>query len=298
MDDANMKIRITGRLLRIARLDAELFHFLSNPQATIDRLRNSRQRIDIFTFMQGPSDATPRFDYPMEWDNLAVLPVSTFENWQATQIGGKTRKQVRNAERKGIAVRETAFDEDLVRGVWEIYNESPIRQGRRFPHYGKDLKTVYQDEATYLKDSVFIGAYRDEELVGFIKMITAVTGTVASMMNILSKIQHRDKAPTNALIAEAVRLCAARRIGYLIYGNFDYGRKQHDGLREFKRRNGFIRVDIPRYYVPLTRFGRVALRIGLHHRLIDCIPEPVAAKLREIRKQVYDRIILSPKEAN
>jgi hypothetical protein len=51
--------------------------------------------------------------------------------------------------------------------------------------------------------------------------------------------------------------------------------------------NGFQRVELPRYYVPITNLGRVALRLGLHHRLIDRIPESVAAKLRELRKAWY-----------
>jgi hypothetical protein len=36
-------------------------------------------------------------------------------------------------------------------------------------------------------------------------------------MHILSMIRHREKAPTNALIAQAVRSCAERGIPYLWY---------------------------------------------------------------------------------
>lgn len=297
MDDTNKKLQISGHMLRIARLDAEFYHYLSNPRLMIDRLRIRNERIDIFTFIQSLPDTKPKFDYLLEWDNLAVLPVSSFENWWTVQIGSKTRNHVRNADKKGIVVREVPFDEKLVRGICEIYNESPIRQGRRFPHYGKNLETVYKDEATYLDSSIFLGAYQGEELIGFIKMVVDETGVQASLMNILSKIQHRDKAPTNALIAQAVKSCAERKIGCLVYANFDYGNKQHDSLREFKQRNGFIRVDVPRYYVPLTRFGCVALRMGFHHRLIDCIPESIAGRLREIRKQMYHRKVQSAKEA-
>ena len=37
-------------------------------------------------------------------------------------------------------------------------------------------------------------------------------------MHILSMVSHRDKAPTNALIAQAVRSCADRSIPHLVYG--------------------------------------------------------------------------------
>ena len=44
----NQKIRVSGRALRIGRLDAELYHFLSNPGPVIERLRSSGNRVDGF----------------------------------------------------------------------------------------------------------------------------------------------------------------------------------------------------------------------------------------------------------
>lgn len=278
------KIRTSGHLLRIARLDAELYHFLADPEPLLDHLRKSKERIDIFTFLQGLPETEPKFKHRMEWDNLAVIPVSTFENWWTKQIGGKTRNMVKLAEKKGVVIREVAFDADLVRGIWAIYNECPMRQGRRFTHYGKDLETVYADEATYLESSTFIGAYYLDELIGFIKLVADEAGVQAGLMNILSQIKHRDKAPTNALIAQAVRSCEARGISNLVYANFAYGNKQHDSLNEFKQRNGFQRVDIARYYVPLTLFGKTALKMGFHHRLAERVPESIASPLRKLRR--------------
>jgi hypothetical protein len=298
MDNLNKNIRISGRLLRIARLDAELYHFLSNPEPMIDRLRNSTDHIDIFTFMQGLPETEPKFMYPMEWDNLAVLPVSTYENWWNKQIRSITKNRAKQAEKKGVVIREVQFDEKLAGGIWEIYNECPIRQGRRFRHYGKDQETVYREASTYLDDSTFIGAYLGEELIGFIKMVADEDRVQAGLMNILSKMQHKDKAPTNALLAQAVRSCANQGIAYLVYNNYSYGSKQHDGLSEFKERNGFKRVDVPRYYVPLTHFGGFALRMGFHHRLADRFPESIAGRLRELRKSWYMRGVHSSKEAS
>jgi hypothetical protein len=295
--DSLTKVKIRGRALRIARLDAELYHFLSDPESMIEGLRSFGERIDIFTFLQGLPETKPNFKYPMEWDNLAVVPISSFENWWTKQISGKTRNMVKQSEKKAVFVREVPFDDKLVRGIWEIYNECPMRQGRRFPHYGKDLETVYQDEATYLDSSTFIGAFHGEELIGFIKMVKDQAGLQAGLMNILSKICHRDKAPTNALIAQAVKSCAARGICHLVYANFSYGSKQHDSLREFKERNGFQRVDVPRYYVPMTHFGSVALRMGFHHRLIDRIPESMAERFRELRKNWLVRRVQTPTES-
>ena len=298
MDNSIKEIRISGRWLRIARLDAELYHFLSDPAPMIDRLRHSKDDIDIFTFVQGLPETEPKYRYAMEWENLAVLPISTFEHWWNNQIGFKSRNRAKQAEKKGVVVREVQFNETLVRGIWEIYNECPVRQGRPFRHYGKDLGTVYKDEATYLDFSTFIGAFQGEELIGFIKMVADETGVQAGLMNILSKMQQKDKSPTNALLAQAVRSCADRGISYLVYANYAYGKKQRDSLSDFKERNGFQRIHIPRYFVPLTRLGKVALRMGFHHRLVERIPEPIAGRLRELRKHWYSRTVQSTGEAS
>src|SRR5204863_6767079 len=84
-------------------------------------------------------------------------------------------------------------------------NESPIRQGRPNAHFGKDISTIRELEATFLDWSIFIGAFLGEELIGFVKLVTDENRTQANMMNIVSMTKHRDKAPTNALIAQAVR---------------------------------------------------------------------------------------------
>jgi hypothetical protein len=281
-------IKIEGRLIRIARLDAEKYHFLDDPRRVLEGLRQSGVRVDLFTFVERLPQTKPNYSYSMEWDNFAALPITTFDHWWTKQIGFKARNKAKQAEKKGVVLREVRFDDALVRGIWEIYNETPIRQGRRFPHYGKDLETVRKEEATYLGSSVFIGAFLNDKLIGFVKLVSDESGTQAGLMNIVSLVRERDKAPTNALIAQAVRSCASRGISYLVYSNFAYGKKQHDTLSDFKERNAFQRIEVPRYYVPLTPLGHLALRLRLHHKLTDRVPEPLAAKLRELRNAWYN----------
>jgi hypothetical protein len=86
-----------------------------------------------------------------------------------------------------------------------------------------------------------------------------------------------------------VRACADRHIPHLMYQSFLYGNKEVDSLANFKEINGFERVDLPRYYIPLTALGRVALRYGLHHKLVDQLPKPIAAKIRKFRSAWYNR---------
>jgi hypothetical protein len=225
----------------------------------------------------------------MEWDNLAALQVSTFDHWWMRTINDKTRNMVRKAEKKHVQVREVEFDDALLPGIWTIYNECPVRQGKPFVHYGKDIESVRREKSTFPDRSIFLGAYLDDTLIGFAKLTTDELRTQAGLMQIVAMIQHRDKAPTNALMAQAVRSCADRGIPYLVYSRFNDRKKESDPLSDFKQHNGFRRVDLPRYYVPLTRLGAAAFRLSLHHGLADHIPGPVRDKVRELRNGWYNR---------
>lgn len=283
------EIEVEGRLVRIARIHGEKFRCPADPPALIDALRDCGKRIDLFTFLQAVPDTVPKYTYPMEWDNLAVLPVSTFDHWFAHQIQSYARNRARQAGKRGVAVREVPFDDGLLEGICGIYNESPVRQGRRFPHYGMDREAAHRYAGTFLDRSIFIGAFVDGRMIGFIKLVTDETCTYACAIHVLSMLQHRDKSPTNALIAQAVRSCADRNISYLVYERFTYAKKAADGLTTFKEVNGFKRMDLPRYYIPLTRLGWLALRGGLHHRLAHHIPASVGNRLRAIRRAWYER---------
>jgi hypothetical protein len=285
------EVRIDRKLIRIAFLDGEGYQFLEDPQVAVKSLRSSGARIDLFTFIQRLSDTSMKFNYPMEWDNMAALRVSTFDDWMTKQIDFKVRNKIRKAMKNGVVVREVPFDDTFVRGISTIYNECPIRQGKPFWHYGKDLEVVRKMNATFMDRSIFIGALFEGNLIGFVKLVFDEDRSQAGLMQIVSMIGHKDKAPTNALIAQAVRSCAERGISYLWYANMSYGEKQRDGLADFKRRNGFQKIELPRYYVPLTVAGHMAFRLGLHHGMTNWIPEPLAATYRRIRKRWYGRRI-------
>jgi hypothetical protein len=195
----------------------------------------------------------------------------------------------RRAEKNGVTLREVCLNQELARGMWEVYNETEVRQGRKNRHHGKDIDTLHREEATFLDSSIFIGAYLGDSLIGFMKLVYDETRTQACLMNFVCMIRHRDKAPANALVAQAVRTCVERGIPYLAYSRFAYGKIENSSLSEFKERNGFRRVDLPRYYVPLTPVGKIAFKLGLHHRFAEHLPAPVVAKLRELRAAWYDR---------
>jgi hypothetical protein len=94
-------------------------------------------------------------------------------------------------------------------------------------------------------------------------------------MQILAKSAHQDKRPMNALIAKAVEVCHQNGTRFLVYGKFNYGNKRNSQLTEFKRRNGFEEMRFPRYYVPLTMKGNIALKLKLHRSLLELLPPTV-----------------------
>jgi len=278
----NNEVVIRGIFPRIASLRAEYYDYVDDALSFVGKLRAGRAGADLFTFLQevGISDRTPRYDCHLEWESIAVLPITTYENWWRKQIKDKTRNMIRRAWKKGVEIRVVAFDDYLVKGIQDIYNESPLRQGKPFAHYGKDFDTLKRAHISYLERSDFVGAFYENELIGFIKLVHG--NGVSNLMQIISKISHHDKAPTNALIAKAVEICAEKRVPLLHYGIWS-----RRGLGDFKRHHAFERLDVPRYFVPLNLKGKVALMLKLHRRLRDRLPENWLDYLADLRAKWF-----------
>lgn len=272
---------VIGRIVRTVRLQAEGYEFLDSPAQAIEQLKTKNVGADIFTFTQPLSRRIPEYKFHAEADSLAVLPIDNYETWWKRQINDKTRNMVRKAAKKGVTVRLVKFDDELISGIESIHNESPIRQGKPFKHFGKAFETVRDDHSTFLDRSDFIGAYYEGELIGIVKLVHQ--GAWSSMMQIISKISHRDKAPTNALLAKAVEICAERRIPHLQYGIWS-----RRGIGEFKMHHAFERIEVPRYYVPLTLMGGLMLRCGLHRGPAQLIPNRVFDLLIDLRATWYN----------
>jgi hypothetical protein len=276
------RLIVTGRLLKLARIDQEWYFDVEEPESIVEVLRQNSIKVDIFTFWQRLPESIPRYKYHMEWEDIAALPVKSYDYWWSKQIKSRTRGLIRKAEKEGVVVREAEFNDSFVKGMVSIFNESAIRQGKPFWHYGKDFDTVKREFSRYLFREDLIGAYYKDELIGFIMLAHA--GPYAMTTQIISKIAHRDKAPNNVLLAKAVEICVRKEIPYLVYLNWGIG-----SLTEFKRRNGFQKVSLPRYYIPLTIRGKVALRLDLHRGFMGIIPERLKGRLIKLRSLWYER---------
>jgi hypothetical protein len=278
----------TGKWLKIAEVRDEALldgDTLSDPEQFVSELKRSGLRADILTFAQRLPEISPKYEYHTEWENAAAIPITGYSRWWKS-LPRSTRQGVNRARKLGVTVEVAQFDDRLVETICRIYNESPVRQGKAFWHYRKEFQTVRRALATYLHKSLFLGAYFDGELIGFMKLTEV--NSAGTITLIFSAKKHFDKRPNNALIAKAVEICVSAGWSHLIYGSFVY-LDPDSTLTEFKRRNGFEAVLLPRYYIPLTLKGQVALKLGLEHELAKQIPLPVLHHFLRLRRFWYLR---------
>ena len=271
----NKEITVKGRFFRVAKLRHEWCDFLENPLRAVEQIREAPKFADLFTFVEDVYDKKPCYSFHKEATSASVLPVTNYEGW-LNGLDFRVRNKIRKAYKNGVEFRDIYLDADLVRGVEAIYNESPIRQGRRFWHYGKSAATINEELSPFLDRSFFVGAYYQNELVGFMKLFRGEN--TLRTVQIISKLAHRDKAIQDALIARAVQICAEEGVRHLQYGSWSRG-----SLGAFKVKRGFVKVDHPRYYIPITRRGKLLLRLHLHHGLKDRLPERWIASLTALR---------------
>lgn len=290
----NCTVIATGRWVKKAQLfDEELVEEadFSDLAMFIAQLRKSPLPADVFTFARRAEKSEPDFDFLLQWDNWAVVSTTSFQKWW-NGLPQESRKNVRLAAKRGVVVKTVAFDDSLVSGIKKIYDETPIRQGRRFWHYRKDLAEVRSENATYLERSQFIGAFFNDEIIGFIKYIRV--DRTAVLIQILTMDAHRDKRPMNALLKHTIELCEQQGLSMLTYGKLNYGINQNSSLSEFKRRNGFTELRFPRYFVPLTAKGRLVVSTGLHRGVRNMgILLPVTTFLHKTRS-LLSRIMYKP----
>ena len=157
-----------------------------------------------------------------------------------------------------------------------------MRQGRPFWHYGKSFEAVKREFSRFIFREYLIGAYLGEELIGFVMLANA--GRFGVLGQFISKMQHRDKATNNALIAKTVEVCVARGLPYLLYTDW-----RDTSLVDFKRYSGFQEMRLPRYWVPLTSKGKLAYRLGWHRGLKAAVPASLRNSLKRVRKSWHER---------
>ena len=283
-------VAITGHLVRKGFIKGEGWldpRQLGAPESIVEMLRQRKAPLDIFVFHQRLPEVQPRHGYPHEWENVAAIPLTTFDAWWEGRASQVTRKNVRRSVKRGVEVRRVDFDDRLIEAIVRINNEMPFRNGRKFWHFGKDFDAVKKDYSAYLDRSEFLGAFHAGELIGFLRLIDQ--GDLASIMQLLSLNRHYDKRPSNALIAKAVEICVEKGKTFLVYGQYLYDDDADNPLTEFKRRNGFEEFLVPVFFVPLTFWGKAALKLHMHAGMRRLVPRRILKTARMVRGKVVGR---------
>jgi hypothetical protein len=230
--------------------------------------------VDIFTFVERKW-CCPVSNRLSNWveaeDNVALLKIVPYMDWMSA-VGKKTRNMIRKAEKSGVKAEVVPPSNQLAEGICKIYNETPIRQGRPFSHYGVKLEEV-KAQVNHAQDSIFIGASFENELVGFVQLVFG--DNIVIMAQILSMQRFWDKAVNNALVAKAVEVCASKGAPWLMYGRIG----NHPTLDSFKENNGFSKCILRRFYIPVTNKGRLTTKLRLHRELKDALPESLKRPL-------------------
>jgi hypothetical protein len=233
--------------------------YLYDSDPTTELLVDLKKRqVDLFTFVERSFiQHEHKYLISNENESIAVLRISSFDDWWNFQINKKARNLVRKAEKIGVRLELVEVNEDFIRGTQRIYNETPIRGGRRYGAYGMNLAYLRKSFMN-LQRSDIIGAYYKDELIGFTWVVYG--DRVARIKVFMSLIKHRNKAPNNLLMAEAIRRCCKRGFHFLVYEKMGY----LQGLDSFKVQNGFKTCITIRYFVPLSNRGMLAMKFRIH----------------------------------
>ena len=284
------KILAQGRWLRIATMrSAEMMeNELEEPQLYIRELKAIGNRVlkaDIFTFSEKIPATQPKYSYPMEWESIAAIHMANFADWWEN-LPQETRKNVRRSQKRGVTITIKEFDDDLIQGIREVNDESPLRQGTPNAYFGKSTEETRKLYGEFVGRCDFICAYQGSELIGFLHLV--YRRDVASILNLTTKRSHFDARPANALVAKAAQICESKGISYLTYGLYNYGNKGDNPLREFKIRNGFQEFLVPRYFVPLTSWGKLCVKAKLYRGAIGILPRFVITAGLGVRTVWYN----------
>ena len=306
VDVNGKKLIATGKWLRTAKVRGEemMEKELENPGAYIEKLKGDASdtlKADIFTFTQKLPATQPKHSYSMEWESVAAIHLTSFKEWWE-ELPQETRKNVRRSQKRGVTVGIKEFDYDLIEAIRQVNDESPLRQGMRNGYYAKSHEETKKLYGEFVGRCDFICAYFGDELIGFLHLV--YREDVAAILNLTTKQSHFDKRPANALMAKTAELCEAKGISYISYGLYNYGNKRDHPLRTFKIRNGFTEILMPRFFVPLNRWGRLCMKAKLHRGLIGILPHSIITFAARARSFWYNpaafmsRCSLTPEQPN
>lgn len=240
---------------------------------------------DLFTFIQRSFLGTAlekRYNFFSDFEPIGLLRINSYSEWWKLATHS-ARRYVKKGFQKGLKIEVVEIDDEFIRSALRIYNETPVRQGRKYTGFGlskADLRIKFSN----MENSEILGAYFEKELIGLLWI--SYGDKVAAFRSFLSLLKCRDKYPNNALLAESVQRCCAKGYHFLTYGNMGY----LPSLDFFKSSHGFRIFPVPRYYVPLSTKGQLAIKLKVYRTIEHSLPRRLIPALLPLYAVVSRRI--------
>src|SRR5215470_13519138 len=104
-----------GKWLRVAAVRGEemMESELECPEVYIKKLKGDAKgplKADIFTFTQKLPVIQSKYSYPVEWESVAAIHLTSFTRWWE-ELPQETRKNVRRSCKRGVQVMIKEFDD-------------------------------------------------------------------------------------------------------------------------------------------------------------------------------------------
>lgn len=221
--------------------------------------------------------------------SIAAIPLVNYKYWWNSQIDKKTRNMVRKALKKGVEVKVEGLTDELIHGMEKIYKEAQMRQNKAFAYYGETFEQLKKDFSIWNSHRYshdFLVAYSGEEVIGFQHLIYTKDSALISAF--LSMKRHSNKGPNNLLISKSVEICCRKNLKYLIFERMTGG-----SLGKFKQKNGFMKMDVPRYYIPLSRLGKIICFFKMYRDLIyyySILPRWIQHVILKLRARAHSSL--------
>ena len=87
------------------------------------------------------------------------------------QIDFKVRNKVRKAAKNGVMAREVTLMMLMFKEYTPSTTNPRFAKGSRFGTMGRTLRPSGRMNATFMDRSIFIGAFFEDNLIGFVKLV-------------------------------------------------------------------------------------------------------------------------------
>ncbi|MCW3999783.1 MAG: hypothetical protein NWE93_06055 [Candidatus Bathyarchaeota archaeon] len=236
----------------------------------IEKLCQINDQVDVISFPQRSFfDNIEHYPFYSKTETIGLLTLENHDMW-FNNLRKSERRLIRKARQLGIETHIRRKNENDNKAIFNLYHETPVRQGMIFsPYFGYSKTNTIGDFAGADAESLMIAvAYLDGRLVG---LLCCRVGTLGARFQTFISTSRRIPGLNNLLIDCIVNAACERKLRFIVYGHMNI----MPSLDEFKIHNGFRPHSERRYYVPLTQRGAALSRLGLCLEPWELFPKPI-----------------------